>query len=254
MFLKDLPSDDDLRKLYVDSQYYEMDSFSQRRVDLENARRFNIAKRYVSGGRVLDIGCATGRFLDLAKQNGFETFGVEISPNNSRVAIDNGHNVFVGNLTEYLRQNASSRFDLIACLDVIEHVPVPIEFLARISTLLKPNAILMLSTPNYSGVVAKLLGKCDPFLIPPEHLNFFTYKGLAKMLCKSGLKVVRTETFGTLTQSEMERGIVKHLPKILLAMPSLSFPAIRLGFKGLNWMKLGLECEYYAMPDLNNET
>ena len=47
----------------------------------------------------------------------------------------------------------------------------------------------------------------------------------------------------------MERGIVKHLPNILLSLPVFSFPAIRLGFKALNWMKLGLEFECYAMPD-----
>ena len=97
MFLKDLPSEDDLRKVYLDSRYYEMDLFSQKRIDSENARRFNIAKRYVSGERVLDIGSATGQFLDLAKQNGLKTFGIEVSPKNSQIAIDKGHKVFVGN-------------------------------------------------------------------------------------------------------------------------------------------------------------
>ena len=67
-------------------------------------------------------------------------------------------------------------------------MPVPSEFLTGISTLLNSKAILILSTPNYSGLVAKLLGKRDPFLTPPEHLNFFTYKGLAKIVVQIRLE------------------------------------------------------------------
>lgn len=246
MFVSDVPGEDRVRQIYLDSGYYEMGTYSERRIELENDRRLGNARKYVSNGSVIDVGCATGKFLDAAKRAGFRTFGIELSPTNSEVARSKGHEVFTGDLAQYLDRHGGARFDLIVCLDVIEHVAAPREFLRGIGRLLGQDSVLVLSTPNYSGPIAKLLGARDPFLTPPEHLNFFTRAGVVNMMNHAGMRLFRVETFGTLSDEEIRRGVTKHLPKFVPSRSALLFPLFRFGFKSLNWAKMGLELECYA--------
>jgi 2-polyprenyl-3-methyl-5-hydroxy-6-metoxy-1,4-benzoquinol methylase len=239
------PGAEEIRQLYLVENYYDLDEWSATRVRNENRRRLALALSHVRAGRMLDIGCAKGSLLDLARDAGLATFGVEISSRNAQIAAQKGHQIFSGSFEEYLATGPEP-FDLIACLDVIEHIAAPAPFVRGIASLLALDGLLVMSTPNYSGPVARLLGARDPFMTPPEHLNFFTKGGLTRLLASAGLRIAATETFGTLSDDEIMRGLGKHLPFAARAGRGVAVPALRTSFRVLNALKSGLELEVYA--------
>jgi 2-polyprenyl-3-methyl-5-hydroxy-6-metoxy-1,4-benzoquinol methylase len=133
----------------------------------------------LSGRRLVEIGCATGELLSLARLRGAFTVGVEISAYAARAA-KNRHrlDVRVGPL-EALKLPAQF-FDVALALEVIEHVISPRRFLEAIARLLKPGGLLAVSTPNYRSSLPlgdRWLGFQSCF----EHLYFFSPPALMRL-------------------------------------------------------------------------
>lgn len=260
LFSSRTPSPEHLAAIYTSERYYELQPDSIRRIEEENLRRLKIIKRLKPTGKLLDIGCARGLLLDQAKQAGYTTLGIEPSTKNASHAAQNGHEVFNGWLADFVALNSEARFDIITCLDVIEHVSDPAEFLSLASSLLAQDGILVLSTPNYSGAVAKLLGQYDPYMTPPEHITFLTAAGVHHLASHCGLYIRQFKTFGKLIPAEIDRSIQRYFPKALHFLKPLLRPSIHASFWTLNLMKLGLEQEIYlaksnmTMPDSPKST
>jgi len=245
LYVENVPPQSELLAQYKKNDYYTLSIDAEQRINTENARRSGILKEFVNAGKVLDIGCAKGSFLDVMKEYNFNTFGIEMSLQNVEICNAKGHNVYLGDLNSYYNSNAKQQFDIIACLDVIEHIPEPNEFLNKIKSLLSINGMLVLSTPNFSGIVSRLLGKKDPFLIPPEHINFLSKKGLTKLVTTSGFNIIQTKTFGYLTEDGLERTVTKYLPHLLHPFSGMIKPLLDYSVRSLNFFKSGLEMEFY---------
>lgn len=245
MYVETLPTPEALAAIYTDDSYYELPADSMQRINAENSRRLSLIQKIKPNGRFLDIGCAHGLLLNKAKHAGYETQGVEPTLANATVARGNGHAVFNGWLSDFVSQSGGQRFDVITCLDVIEHIDDPKPFLELAASLLAAEGLMVVSTPNYSGVIAKLLGAKDPYMTPPEHITFFTVDGMHKLAGSCGLNVNLVQSFGSLIPAEMDRSIQRYIPKPLQILS----PFIRFGvdasFRLLNAMKVGLEQELY---------
>ena len=105
-------------------------------------------------GRILDIGAGTGDFLSVAKQNGWQTIGVEPSDKAKAIAKNKGVS-FVEKTTELENQS----FDVISMWHVLEHVPNLDEQIKELKRLLKPNGTLIIAVPNFQSFDAKHYGK-----------------------------------------------------------------------------------------------
>lgn len=245
LYVEKLPTPEDLAAIYTAGSYYELSDESLHRITEENQRRIKLIKGIKPQGRFLDIGCAQGLLLDEAKKNGYQTFGVEPTLKNAEEAAGKGHVVESKMLDEFVNQCGDVRFDVIACLDVIEHVENPKEFLALASSLLMEDGLMVISTPNFSCIVEKLLGASAPYMTPPEHVTFFTVDGMRHLATTCGLDVVGLHTFGNLISAEMDRSIRRYLPKLFYPFSGLIKPIIRFSFLLLNLMKIGLEQEIY---------
>lgn len=245
LYVRDIPEKSVLDQIYANESYYSMDPQSNERIRTEHRRRFGIMRTLSKGKSVLDVGCATGLFLDEAASEGFVTAGIELSPKNAALAREKGHDIFVGSLDQFAQEQTKRQFALITCLDVIEHVESPSEFVEMLSRYLSPDGVLVLSTPNYSGLVSRILGKNDVFLTPPEHLNFFTFNGLLTLTKKSNLFPVRQATFGRLTSNEMERVVERYFSKMPNPARPLLRTAICTALLMLNRFRAGLEMEIY---------
>lgn len=250
LFVENIPSLDELLAQYKKSDYYHLPIDSEERITFENRRRAKIINGFKATGTVLDIGCAKGSFLDEMKTYDYDTFGIEMSSVNAELCNAKGHNVYLGDLDSFYKINMGKKFDIISCLDVLEHIHKPREFLLAIKSLLKDDGLLILSTPNFSGFISKLLGKRDPYIIPPEHLNFFTKRGLSRLFKLTGFRVIKLNTFGYLTENGLNRTILKYFPKYLHNVSFLLKPTIKLSIKALNYFNQGLELEYYLKHDL----
>jgi predicted TPR repeat methyltransferase len=141
------------------------------------------------GGRLLDVGCHTGIFLDVARKAGWETFGVEPSRWSADRARARGLRVADGTLAEVELPGES--FDVITMWDVIEHLADPAEELRRAHRLLRPNGLLAVSTMNVASWFPRLLGRRWPWYMQ-MHLYYFTPATLRQMLDRTGFEMVET--------------------------------------------------------------
>ncbi len=154
----------------------------------------DFVKRHARGGRLVDIGCSSGHFLDLARKAGFDASGVEFSQGSAQFARDHfGLRVADGDI--HALANAHEAYDVITMFDVIEHVPDPARDIAAAWRLLKPGGLFILSTPNIDGLFPRLSLKVAhaldywPHPEPPHHLYQFSVRTLSAMLEKPGFSI-----------------------------------------------------------------
>lgn len=144
-------------------------------------------------GKILDIGCCTGFFLDVAKGLGWEVYGVELSKWAVSYAIDEFDiEVFEGELKDAHFQD--SYFDVVVLKDTIEHLPDPKATLIEIRRILKPDGILYINTPNISSLASRIL-KAKWWGFKQFHLYYFTRRTLSKMLEVTGFKPLKWKTY-----------------------------------------------------------
>ncbi len=102
------------------------------------------------GARVLDAGCGSGRTLEELGRYG-EVFGIELDPGAAEMARGRGRGeVEIGRLEELPWEGGF--FDLITCLDVIEHTPDDRATLRELRRVCKPGGFLLVTVPAYQGL------------------------------------------------------------------------------------------------------
>jgi 2-polyprenyl-3-methyl-5-hydroxy-6-metoxy-1,4-benzoquinol methylase len=101
------------------------------------------------GALVLDAGCGSGRTLQELADYG-EVRGVELDPEAADVARSHGHDVEIGRLEQLPWDDAT--FDLITCLDVIEHTPDDRATLRELQRVCKPGGWLLVTVPAYQAL------------------------------------------------------------------------------------------------------
>ena len=153
-----------------------------------------------SAPRVLEIGCGGGGTLDWLKQSGRAqwTAGIELSSEAAAIASTRVDDVRCGDANVLLEQFPQDSFDLILCLDVLEHLVDPWEALSKIQGLLRPGGRIITSLPNvrHHSVVLPLLlrGRWeyrDAGIMDRTHLRFFSRQGIAGLMRGAGLREVR---------------------------------------------------------------
>jgi len=145
-------------------------------------------------GDMLDVGAATGFFLDLARNRGWRTVGVEPSEFAVSVAKGKGLDVRQGIVEDLAIPDNS--FDVITMWDVIEHVNAPRASLAAAFRLLRPGGVLAINTPDSGSTLARLLGLRWHLVVPPEHLVLFHQESLRRLLAESNFEVTSIKRIG----------------------------------------------------------
>jgi len=160
-------------------------------------RIFEKLQRYgIEKGRLLEIGCAMGFFLDAARENGWQVHGVEISKRAVEYATEKlGLQVLNRSLKD--SDFPKEFFKAVVLLDVIEHLGNPLLELYKYHRLLKPGGILVLSTINVDSLIARLLGKrWEDLRRTEEHLFIFSKKTMVDMLKKARFEPIHIEQYG----------------------------------------------------------
>ncbi len=158
-------------------------------------RYLSIVEGYTGGyGNLLDVGTASGFFLNLAKTSGWHVSGVEISDHAASIGRQRGFDIKTGALSEIDFKNQV--FDVITMFDVLEHFITPVQELRSAHRLLKSGGLLVINTPDTKSLFARILGKHWHLLVPPEHLFYFSSDNLTKLLEKEGFEVLLTKKIG----------------------------------------------------------
>jgi 2-polyprenyl-3-methyl-5-hydroxy-6-metoxy-1,4-benzoquinol methylase len=137
---------------------------------------------------VLDVGTATGGFLDALRNAGFERlYGVDPSPEAARVARDElGLDVAVGGLDA--AAGWALDFGLVSYIEVLEHVLDPRVQLRAVSRRLRRDGFVFVSVPDAGSFKDHVDAPFQEFSV--EHVNFFTRHSLANVMGAEGYTLV----------------------------------------------------------------
>lgn len=137
-----------------------------------------------SKGNLLDIGAGTGDFLLTAKQNGWNTIGVEPSEKAKEIAIGKG--IQFSDSTEELESNS---FDIITMWHVLEHVPNLELQIKELKRLVKPNGTIIIAVPNFKSYDANYYGKFWAAYDVPIHFWHFSKTAIKLLFDKEDIKL-----------------------------------------------------------------
>lgn len=151
--------------------------------------------------RVLEVGCGTGATLRWLKESGRcqTTVGMELFESAAVLARPHVDEVVVGNAEQLLETAfAPASFDLVLCLDVLEHMVEPWAFVAKVDRLLKPGGVLICSIPNvrHLAVLIPLVfagrWRYRPTgILDRTHLRFFTRQSALELAATEHLHVTK---------------------------------------------------------------
>jgi len=145
-----------------------------------------VIRKFKNSGRLLDVGAGSGILVEAAKAEGFLAQGVEPSNWLQTQAAKRGLDVVLGVLPD---DKLKGPYDVVAAVDVIEHVNNPIDLLRNIEAVLAPDGIGIVVTPDVKSVAARLLGK-RWWHYRPAHISYFSNRTLLLALRNAGLRPI----------------------------------------------------------------
>jgi 2-polyprenyl-3-methyl-5-hydroxy-6-metoxy-1,4-benzoquinol methylase len=140
-----------------------------------------------SSGKLLDIGCAEGIFLSIAKRC-YNVCGVDPHPVYSEIARSKELKVIKGTIFD--ASFPAGYFDIVTMLYVIEHFSSPREYLKEVCRILKKDGIIMIETPNIKSLWCYMFRRKWSRLTP-AHYFFFDYQTISTLLELTGFRVFR---------------------------------------------------------------
>jgi len=171
---------------------YKAERTAKSRTFLRKLRDIESLKKF---GKLLDIGCAMGFFLDVARQKGWETYGIELSKYSANVAKNElGLNVLN---CELIQANfPDNYFDVVTMWDVIEHLPDPALNLKEIYRILKKDGLLVITTGDIDNINARVFKRRWILIAPPWHLYYFSRNTLKAILKNIGFSIKQISNSG----------------------------------------------------------
>jgi SAM-dependent methyltransferase len=153
----------------------------------EFAKTVQFVRRFRPSGRLLEIGCAYGFFLQEA-QAYYAASGIELAQSAAEHCQRSGLSVLSGPVD---RANIErlGRQDVIVMLDVIEHLPDPLASLQLCADYLDPHGVLVITTGDFGSAAAKIMGRAWRLMTPPQHLWYFTTESMQRLSTRNGLRV-----------------------------------------------------------------
>jgi len=181
-----------------------------------------------NGRPLLDVGCYTGVFVEIAAQHGWEAWGVEPSCWGVEQARAQGLHVVQGTLDT--TDLPEAYFDVVTMWDVIEHVTDPHGTLQQAYRLLKPGGLAVVHTIDIESLFARLMGARWPWLME-MHIYYFSRRTLRTMLQQCGFEVLSDRPQGRY----LRLGYLMN--RVSALMPVAGRPAewlvTKLGLRGL---------------------
>jgi len=166
-----------------------------------------IERRILIRGRLLDVGCGIGTFLNLAGKRGWEIYGVDLSESAIAFAKSQyGIEVFCGELFE--AKLPTHYYDVITLYHVLEHIPWLTQFLDELCRILKKSGWLVIEVPNDGSLQSRLKKEKWPYVHPRDHLYYFSNRTLTKLLRKHGFSQIQ---FGKPKRVNPDKGFINDI-------------------------------------------
>lgn len=162
-------------------------------------------EREAEGRDVLDIGCYDGTLL-ASLSSRWRRHGIEPSADAAEIARGREVSVLGSSLEAFDRADGAPvvdmplpdgarRFDVICAVDVVEHVPDPAGFMARMVRRLAPGGLLIVSTGDLGAPAWRAAGGAYWYCSFPEHMSFLSEAWLRQWSPRHGLRIEGLERF-----------------------------------------------------------
>jgi len=188
----------------------------------ENQERVRVLGRHCPSGRVLDVGCSTGRFAGQLREAGYDVLAADISEDACKKAAELlGEDRVICAPVESLVDRLRGSLDAITLMDVIEHFDDVVAPLRAMREMLRPGGVLFLRTPTLSSPFYKVAdlsyllsgGRYKDAVLKiyhAEHFYFFTERAIRALLEDTGYEVLSIEPdpllWGNFRSAEMRQG------------------------------------------------
>ncbi len=196
VYLYPIPDEAFLKKHYQSYLSFGKDQIEQWRFMMSGifARSLAIIGKFYNrqSGKLLDIGCGYGFFLEMAGEKGWDAYGLDLCQ--AAVGYANSRGLKAEGSGLFERAYKDEEFDVVTMFYVLEHLPNPARYLQEISRILKPKGILFLRVPHTTPL-AKALGALsipNKLYDAPSHLSDFSPETLKLILTKSGFCNIHT--------------------------------------------------------------
>lgn len=203
VFVNPRPSAEFLEKYYSEGATYQymqnviLRKTAKFRIEIVLKPKLKIVDKFFDKkkNKLLDVGCASGYFLNLASKSGWECYGVEPNKDAVKFLKKNFFKIKVFN-TAIEELETKTRFDVVTCWEFVEHVLTPLKIFKKIHSILDKKGVFILSTPNSEGFDMMVLEELSDAYLAPSHLNYFNPKAITFALKKAGFKKIEVITPG----------------------------------------------------------
>jgi 2-polyprenyl-3-methyl-5-hydroxy-6-metoxy-1,4-benzoquinol methylase len=175
-----------------------------------------IINEYISGKTLLDVGCATGDFLSIAKDY-YSVEGLELSKWSSDIAQKRGFKVHTCTINNLF---PDAKFDIITLWGVIEHFVSPVAELKNISDCLNNDGYVCIYTGNIKSSLAQIMGK-HWWYVQGQHIQLFSNMSLRRLFKDAGFEEIIITTYPivadikTLSKSLYRYRLLKPIAQII---------------------------------------
>ena len=210
------------QKQYFSSKKRVLDQFVNWFIKEKHLKNIKLIKKHTTKKKLLDIGTGYGYFVKLALENGFKSQGIEPSKESVKMA-KKLFGISLENSFFDRNYRIKEKFDVITAFHVIEHVLDPLDFIKAVYKRLNYKGIFILETPNVQCFNSLRMKKNWPFVLPNEHLFYFSFRSLVPLLEKSGFKILYQKRTGPFIHKK-KRGLTKVIrsPRTSLKLKLLS--------------------------------
>jgi len=160
------------------------------------------------GYEFLDVGAGFGAYSKTANEYGFTVTACEPNPNAIKHFFE--MNGFYPDPSVFDYKYASlhkEEFDVVLLSQVLEHVSDPVEVVDSIHTVLRGNGVAAIAVPHFGSALSRIQKKNDMYISPPEHLNFFSKRGLIDLFLKRGFKLEFLETVSKVPRERIKEAV-----------------------------------------------
>jgi len=197
--LHPFPSEEELSKLYSCGNYRtgtgkRFGFLIEFLIYLARIRKRRRISQFVKPGKILDIGCGRGLFLEVMRRGGWDTIGTELNEQTAFYSIKTyDSKIFTGDIIQH--KLPAESLDVININQVLEHLKNPHKVIKESHRLLRKGGILIISVPDLRSPQFTI-GKENWFLLDlPYHLFHFTEEGLSKVLKKNKFEIKNIKRF-----------------------------------------------------------
>ncbi len=191
IYLNPRPSQSDYSAIYPEASYDPFQPAHGTEIAKPNRtveQRARMLTKLLRPGKLLDIGCADGKFMVAMQEQGWKCSGVEPSASAVALAQSLRHlNVQQGTI---LNLDEFQSYNLITFWDVLEHVPSPKAALERAYRLLVPGGIIAISVPNWGSLERLVFRQNWIALDAPRHFYHFAPPTLSHLLSACHFQIV----------------------------------------------------------------